>query len=406
MLTSLALIFLIGSALASLAQLLKLPRIIGLLATGILLGPHVLDLLDPSILSVSSDLRQMALVIILLKAGLSLNIADLKKVGRPAVMMAFVPATFEILAYVLFAPSILHISLTDAAVMGAVMGAVSPAVVVPRMVALMEERRGTAKGIPQMILAGASCDDIYVIVLFTTFVAMAQGGSFHAGDLLQVPVSICFGALLGIFAGILLSRLFDLAFHHGHMIRNSNKIFLILGTSFLLLAAETWLKGILSLSGLLAVVAMACTLQRSAPSTVTARLSEKLGKLWIAAEILLFVLVGAAVDIRYTMNAGAPAVLMIFLALSIRSLGVLLCLWRTPLNKKERLFCVIAYLPKATVQAAIGSLPLSMGLACGEIVLSVAVLSILISAPLGAIGIDTTAARLLEKEKEAPQPID
>ena len=326
MLTSLALIFLIGSALASLAQLLKLPRIIGLLATGILLGPHVLDLLDPSILSVSSDLRQMALVIILLKAGLSLNIADLKKVGRPAVMMAFVPATFEILAYVLFAPSILHISLTDAAVMGAVMGAVSPAVVVPRMVALMEEHRGTAKGIPQMILAGASCDDIYVIVLFTTFVAMAQGGSFHASDLLQVPVSICFGALLGILAGILLSRLFDFAFHHGHTIRNSNKIILILGTSFLLLAAETWLKGILSLSGLLAVVAMACTLQRSAPSTVTARLSEKLGKLWIAAEILLFVLVGAAVDIRYTMNAGALAVLMIFLALSIRSLGVLLCL--------------------------------------------------------------------------------
>lgn len=398
MLTSLALIFLVGFAMASIFQKLKLPRIVGMLLTGILLGPHMLNLLKDSILSISGELRQMALIVILIKAGLSLNLNDLKKVGRPAVMMAFVPATFELLAFVIFAPMILGINRIDAAVMGAVLAAVSPAVVVPRMVMLMEEKYGTKKSIPQMILAGASCDDIYVIVLFSSFVSMAQGGQANWGDFLNIPVSIVLGVALGAIVGYLLSLFFEMAYTHGHYIRNTMKVILILAISFALMAIETALKPIVSVSGLLAIVSMACVLKIKSPVIVSSRLSNKFGKLWIAAEVILFVLVGAAIDIRYTLNAGLTAVLMIFFALVIRSIGVFLCLVKTPLNGKERLFCIIAYLPKATVQAAIGSVPLAMGLPCGQIVLSVAVLAILITAPLGALGMDRTYRTLLEKE--------
>lgn len=398
MLTSLALIFLVGFAMASIFQKLKLPRIVGMLLTGILLGPHMLNLLQDSILSISGELRQMALIVILIKAGLSLNLNDLKKVGRPAVMMAFVPATFELLAFVIFAPMILGITRIDAAVMGAVLAAVSPAVVVPRMVMLMEEKYGTKKSIPQMILAGASCDDIYVIVLFSSFVSMAQGGQANWGDFLNIPVSIVLGVALGAIVGYLLSLFFEMAYTHGHYIRNTMKAILILAISFALMAIETALKPIVSVSGLLAIVSMACVLKIKSPVIVSSRLSNKFGKLWIAAEVILFVLVGAAIDIRYTLNAGLTAVLMIFVALVIRSIGVFLCLIKTPLNGKERLFCIIAYLPKATVQAAIGSVPLAMGLPCGQIVLSVAVLAILITAPLGALGMDRTYRILLEKE--------
>lgn len=398
MLTSLALIFLVGFAMASIFQKLKLPRIVGMLLTGILLGPHMLNLLQDSILSISGELRQMALIVILIKAGLSLNLNDLKKVGRPAVMMAFVPATFELLAFVIFAPMILGINRIDAAVMGAVLAAVSPAVVVPRMVMLMEEKYGTKKSIPQMILAGASCDDIYVIVLFSSFVSMAQGGQANWGDFLNIPVSIVLGVALGAIVGYLLSLFFEMAYTHGHYIRNTMKAILILAISFALMAIETALKPIVSVSGLLAIVSMACVLKIKSPVIVSSRLSNKFGKLWIAAEVILFVLVGAAIDIRYTLNAGLTAVLMIFVALVIRSIGVFLCLIKTPLNGKERLFCIIAYLPKATVQAAIGSVPLAMGLPCGQIVLSVAVLAILITAPLGALGMDRTYRTLLEKE--------
>lgn len=398
MLTSLAFIFLVGFAMASIFQKLKLPRIVGMLLTGILLGPHMLNLLQDSILSISGELRQMALIVILIKAGLSLNLNDLKKVGRPAVMMAFVPATFELLAFVIFAPMILGINRIDAAVMGAVLAAVSPAVVVPRMVMLMEEKYGTKKSIPQMILAGASCDDIYVIVLFSSFVSMAQGGQANWGDFLNIPVSIVLGVALGAIVGYLLSLFFEMAYTHGHYIRNTMKVILILAISFALMAIETALKPIVSVSGLLAIVSMACVLKIKSPVTVSSRLSNKFGKLWIAAEVILFVLVGAAIDIRYTLNAGLIAVLMIFVALVIRSIGVFLCLIKTPLNGKERLFCIIAYLPKATVQAAIGSVPLAMGLPCGQIVLSVAVLAILITAPLGALGMDRTYRTLLEKE--------
>lgn len=398
MLTSLAFIFLVGLSMAAICQKLKLPRIIGMLITGIVLGPYVLDLLDPSILSISAELRQMALIIILLKAGLSLDLSDLKKVGRPAIMMSCVPASFEILAFFLFAPYLLGVTRIEAAVMGAVLGAVSPAVVVPRMVQLMERKYGTEKSIPQMVLAGASCDDIYVIVLFTTFVGMAQGGHVNVMDFVNIPVSIVLGVLLGAVVGYGLSLFFETAYAHKHCVRNSMKVVIVLGVSFLLMAIETWAEGVVAISGLLAVVSMACVLKLKSTAFVSKRLSEKFGKLWIAAEVILFVLVGAAVDIRYTLGAGLAAVGMIFLALVFRGIGVSICLIHTKLNWKERLFCVIAYLPKATVQAAIGSVPLSMGLACGPIVLSVAVLAILITAPLGAIGMDVTYKRLLTRE--------
>lgn len=400
MLTSLAFVFLLGLAMAALCQRIKIPRIIGMLLTGILLGPCVLNWLSDSVLGISSELRQMALIIILLKAGLSLNLADLKKVGRPALMMSCVPASFEILAFVIFAPSILHISRVEAAVMGAVLSAVSPAVVIPRMVQLMETKYGTDQRIPQMIMAGASCDDIFVIVLFSTFTNMAQGGSAHAADFINIPVSIFSGIAMGAVAGFGLSLFFETAYAKEQYVRNSMKVILILGMSFFLMSVETWLKGKISVSGLLAVVSMAAVIRIKCVPGVSKRLSEKFGKLWIAAEVILFVLVGAAVDIRYTMQAGIAAVLMIFVGLMFRAAGVSLCMLGTKLNKKEKLFCVIAYLPKATVQAAIGSVPLAMGLPCGQIVLSVAVLAILITAPLGAAGMDLTYDKLLVRSQD------
>lgn len=398
MLTSLSLIFLVGLAMGAICGYLKLPRIIGMLVTGIVLGPYVLDLLDPSILSISADLRKMALIIILLKAGLSLNLEDLKKVGRPAVMMSFVPASFEILGYILCAPAILGISRVDAAVMGAVLGAVSPAVVVPRMVKFIETKYGTGKAIPQMILAGASCDDIFVIVLFTTFLGMSQGDKADVKSFLNIPVSIVLGVALGAVVGYLLYLFFETAYAKKHYVRNSMKVIIVLGVSFLLIAIEGWLEGKIAISGLLAVVSMACVLKMKSTAFVSKRLSEKFGKLWLAAEVILFVLVGAAVDIRYTLEAGAAAILMILVALIFRACGVLLCMVKTNLNAKERLFCVFAYLPKATVQAAIGSVPLAAGLGCGKIILSVAVMAIIITAPFGAFGMDMSYKKLLEKE--------
>ena len=398
MLTSLALVFLAGLAAAAVCSAIKLPRIIGMLLVGIVLGPHMLNVLDDSILSISSELRQMALIIILLKAGLSLNLSDLRQVGRPAVLLSCLPATCELAGYILLAPYLLGVSRIEAAVMGAVLAAVSPAVVVPRMVFLMENRWGTDKSIPQMLLAGASCDDIYVIVLFTTFTGIAQGGNARAADFLNIPVSVVLGIAVGAAAGYTLSRFFEAAFARNHMVRGSVKIIIVLSVSFLLVALETVLKRKIALSGLLAVTSMACMLARKTTGEVRARLSEKFGKLWIAAELILFVLVGAAVDIRYVSETGLAAVLMVFAALIFRAAGVVLCLAGTKLNRRERLFCVIAYLPKATVQAAIGSVPLAMGLPCGKIVLSVAVLAILITAPLGALGMDAAYRKLLKYE--------
>lgn len=396
MLTSLALVFLVGLSMAAICQKIKLPRIIGMLVTGIILGPYVLDLFDQSILGISADLRKMALVIILIKAGLSLNLKDLKKVGRPALLLSFLPAVSELTAFLIFAPKILGITVLEAAVMGAVLAAVSPAVVVPRMVFLIDEKYGTEKNIPQMILAGASLDDIFVIVLFTTFLGMAQGEAVNVLSFANIPISIFMGIVIGAICGIVLANLFETAYAKQNMIRNSMKVIIVLGVAFLLLAIEEWLNRIVAVSGLLAVMSMALVLAMRSTQSVTVRLQQKFGKLWLAAEVILFVLVGAAVDIRYTLKGGVPAITMILIGLLFRSVGVWLSVLGTKLNMKERLFCVIAYLPKATVQAAIGSVPLAMGLPCGNIVLSVAVLAILITAPLGATGMDLSYKKLLK----------
>ncbi|MFV0403517.1 MAG: cation:proton antiporter [Bacteroides graminisolvens] len=392
MLTSLAFIFLLGLSLGYVFMKLKLPALIGMLLTGIALGPYVLNLLEPSLLSVSVDLRQLALVIILTRAGLALDIKDLMKVGRPALLMCFVPACFEIAGMMLIAPPLLGISLLDAAIMGTVVAAVSPAIIVPKMLYLMDQKYGTSKSIPQLIMAGGSVDDVFVIVMFTAFTGLALGGNISAVSFLQIPVSILSGLVLGVLLGWLLTRYFK----RYHM-RDSVKVLIILSVSFLLVALERVLKGILPVSGLLAVMALGATLLKNY-EVLALRLSAKFSKLWVGAEILLFVLVGATVDIKYAVGAGLSAVVVILFSLLFRMAGVFVCMIKTQLTLKERVFCMIAYLPKATVQAAIGSLPLAMGLPCGKIVLTVAVLAILITAPLGAFGIDMTYKRLLEKE--------
>ena len=398
MLTSLALIFLVGICMAAICQKVKIPRIIGMLITGIVLGPYVLDFLDPTILGISSELREIALIIILIKAGLALDISDLKKVGRPAILMSFLPALFEIAAFVTIGPLLMNISILEGAIMGAVLGAVSPAVVVPKMVFLMENKYGTNKSIPQLILAGASLDDVFVIVLFTAFVGIAQGESASVMDFVNIPISIVLGIVLGAAVGFVIAWIFETAHKSKNSIRQSLKLIIILGVSFLLMAVEDWLEGIVSVSGLLAVMSLACVVQMRCRKEVGADLSSKFGKMWVAAEILLFVLVGAAVNIPYTLKAGLAAIAMIFIGLAFRSVGVWICLIGTNLNLKEKAFCVISYLPKATVQAAIGSVPLSLGLPCGNIVLSVAVLSIIITAPLGAFGMDLTYKSFLAFE--------
>lgn len=398
MFTSLALIFLVGLAMAAICQRLRLPRIIGMLLTGMVLGPHLLDVLDPAMLSLSADLRKMALIIILLKAGFSLDWQDLIRVGRPAILLSFLPASLELAGYFLFAPILLGLSGVEAAVMGTVLAAVSPAVVVPRMVYYMENRFGTEKGIPQMLLAGASCDDIFVLVLFTTFLGMAKGGRARAMDFFNIPLSIVLGIGLGLLTGYGLYLFFESSYARKQLIRNSMKVLIITAFAFLLMSIELWLAGTVAISGLLAVVSMAMMIRHKSVALVSKRLSEKFGKLWLAAEVLLFVLVGAAVDIRYTFQAGLPVVLLILVTLLFRSIGVWLSTAKTPLSRAERGFCLLAYLPKATVQAAIGSVPLAAGLPCGKIILSVAVMGILITAPLGALGMDMTYQRLLPQE--------
>lgn len=389
MLLSLALVFLCGMTLGAIFQKLKLPSLLGMLLTGILLGPYVLNLLDPVILNISTDLRQIALIIILTRAGLNLDIKDLRKVGRPAILMCFVPACFEIVGVVIFAPLLLGITRLEAAIMGTVIAAVSPAVIVPKMLKLMESGYGTQKSIPQMIMAGASVDDVFVIVLFTAFTGLAQGGTITPIRFLTIPTSIIFGLLGGIVIGLLLSLLFTKT----HM-RDSIKVVAILCASFLMVTLEHRMTGVIGFSGLLAVMALGATLQQR-KYEVSKRLSAKFSKLWVCAEVLLFVLVGATVNIQYARKAGILSVMLIFCVLLFRMTGVFVCLLKTKLNKKERIFSAFAYMPKATVQAAIGGLPLAMGLACGDIVLTVAVLSILITAPLGAALVDATYKKLL-----------
>lgn len=397
MLTSLALIFLVGMGLGWLSGRLRLPALVGMIFTGMLLGPYALDLLDGSLLSISADLRQLALVIILTRAGLSLDLGDLKRAGRPAVLLCFVPACFEIAGTVLLAPPLLRVSYLEAAIIGSVIAAVSPAVIVPRMLRLMEEGYVQNHCIPQMILAGASVDDVFVIVLFTAFTSLALGGSFSAWSLLSVPISILTGVVAGCAVGLGLVWFFQRVH-----IRDSAKILIILSISFLLLELEDQLEGILPLSGLLAIMALGLTINQRYP-VLSARLSQKYNKLWVAAEVLLFVLVGATVDLAYVWKAGAAALLVLAGALVVRMLGVAFCMTGTALSKKERLFCMIAYTPKATVQAAIGGLPLAMGLACGQLTLTVAVLVILVTAPLGAFAIDSCYQRLLQPSTSKTQ---
>lgn len=399
MLTSLALTFLLGLVLGYASVRIKLPSLIGMLLTGIILGP-ILGLIDP-LRAISVDLRQLALVIILTRAGLALNLDELKRVGRPAILMCFVPACFELVGITLLAPRLLDVSVLEAAIIGTVVAAVSPAVIVPKMLRLMDEKYGTKQSIPQMIMAGGSVDDVFVIVLFTAFTGLAMGGHISTLSFLQIPSSILLGLAVGITVGYLLVQFFK--FYH---MRDSVKVVIILSFSFLLMALEHQLKGVVegthfafvSISGLLAVMSMSGAILHNY-DVLAVRLSGKFGKLWVAAEILLFVLVGAEVNIDAAISGGIASILLVIGGLLFRMVGVFVCVLGTNLTMKERLFCMIAYLPKATVQAAIGSLPLAWGLECGQKVLTVAVLAILITAPIGAFGIEMTYKKLLTQEE-------
>lgn len=391
MLLSIALILLVGMCMSWICQKIKLPGLLGMLATGVVLGPYVLNLLDGSILGISSELRKIALIIILTRAGLGLDLSGLKKIGRSAVMMCFVPASFELLGMLLLAPKLMGISLLEAAIMGAVLAAVSPAVVVPRMVKMMEEEYGVKEGIPQLILAGASVDDVYVIVLFSTFVGMMQGKGASVISFVNIPVSIILGIIIGLITGTLLGYFFKRVH-----IRDTSKVLIILSISFLLVTIEDRLTTAITFSALIAIMFIGIGLQRKR-ETVAKRISIKYGKLWVGAEVFLFVLVGATVNIGYLGKVGIKAVLLIAGALLFRMLGVFVCLLGTSLGGKEKVFVMMAYTPKATVQAAIGGIPLSLGFACGDMVLTVAVLAIVLTAPLGAFAIDLSYKKLLNK---------
>lgn len=391
MLTSIAIILLLGLVVGWLFSKLKLPSLLGMIIVGIVLSPHCLNMVDNSIIAISGDLRQIALVIILTRAGLSLNLFDLKKVGRPAVLMCFVPACIEMIGTIIVAPILLRVSVLEAAIIGSVIAAVSPAVIVPRMIKLIDEGYGKEKSIPQLILAGASVDDVFVIVVFTALTTLASTGEISVASFMEIPISIFLGVLLGGFVGLVLVWFFK----QYHM-RDSVKVLIILSVSFLLLELQNRLEGIVSVSGLLAIMSMGIVIKQKY-DVLAKRLSVKYNKLWLGAEIFLFVLVGIAVDINYASKAGIVVIILVIAALNFRIVGVSLSLMKTELNRKERLFCAIAYTPKATVQAAIGTIPMAMGLACGEIVLTVAVVSILLTAPFGAICVDNLYKKLLSK---------
>ncbi len=393
MLLSLSLVFLSGLAGAYIAQALRLPRIIGMLAAGIIVGPCCLGVLDEKILYISPDLRKLALVIILIKAGLSLNLEDLKRVGRPSLLLSFLPAAFEVAAVTFIAPLLFGISYTEAALLGSVLAAVSPAVVIPKMTELIDSRYGTGKCIPQMILAGASLDDIFVIVLFSTFLTASWSGTLNLSSFADIPVSVLSGIAAGIISGLILSRIMKSM----KSLTLPHKVIMILSLALLLTGAEDIIKPYFAFSGLLAVISSAAVVR--VKDKDSAQEAASFTKLWAGAEIILFVLIGAAVDINYTLRAGIPAILLLAFSLSVRSLGVILSLSGTALNRKERLFTVFSYLPKATVQAAIGGVPLAMGLSSGSLILSVAVLSIVVTAPLGALLMEVSYRKLLEKEK-------
>ena len=390
MLNSLALIILLGLVSSMILEKIKLPNIIGMLIVGIMLGPSMFNMLDESLLSISGDIKEIALIIILLKAGLSLDLTDLKKVGRPAVLLCFLPATFEILGFIIFGPKLLGLTLLESAILGAVMGAVSPAVIVPRMTYLLENGFGK-KGLPQMVIAGSSADDVYVIVIFTALLALAKGSKISIMSFLNIPISIILGILMGVLVGSIMVYLFK-----NYKLRNTYKVIILLSICFLFVSIEKSLEGKLAISGFLAIMAMGVTIFNKYPS-LSKIFQVKFSKMWLISEIILFVLVGASVNISYAFKAGLGTIVIIFIALLFRMLGTYLCLLKTNFNNKERLFTCITQIPKATVQAAIGGVPLEMGLLCGNTVLTVAVLSIIITAPLGSILIDKTQYKLLKK---------
>ena len=390
MLLSISLILIVGMSMGYICSKLKLPSLIGMLATGIILGPYVLNLLDSSILGISADLRKIALIIILTRAGFGLDLSGLKKLGRPAILMCFVPATFELIGMIIIAPKLMGISVLEAAIMGSVLAAVSPAVVVPRMVKLMDEGYGVKEGIPQLILAGASVDDVYVIVLFSTFIGMIQGENASILNFINIPVSIFLGILIGLFIGYLMANFFKKVH-----IRDTSKVLIILSVSFLLVVIEDSLPTSITFSSLIAIMFIGIGIQKKR-EIVAKRLSIKYSKLWVAAEIFLFVLVGATVNINYLGKVGIKALIVILVALMFRMVGVFVSLLGTDIKPKEKLFAMMAYTPKATVQAAIGGIPLALGLACGDTVLTVAVLAIVLTAPLGAFAIDSTYKKLLK----------
>lgn len=393
MLISIAMILLMGMFMGWICKKIHLPSLTGMIFTGIILGPYFLNMIDSSLLNISSELRKIALIIILTRAGLSLDLNDLKRVGRPAILMCFVPACFEIMGMIILAPKLLGISILDAAIMGTVVGAVSPAVIVPKMLKLMEEGYGVRHSIPQLILAGASVDDVFVIVMFTAFTGLAQGNDVSIRSFVNIPVSILLGIVTGAFIGILLAYYFKKVH-----IRDTSKVVIILCLSFILVTFEDRFSTILPFASLIAVMAIGIALQKKR-EVVAKRLSVKFNKLWVVAEIVLFVLVGATVDIKYAVSAGVLSVILILGVLMFRMLGVFLCLLKTKLTMRERMFCMIAYTPKATVQAALGGVLLAMGLSCGNIVLTIAVVAILITAPLGAFCIDFAYKKLLINEE-------
>lgn len=389
MLISIAFIVFAGMLLGRVCKIIRFPALFGMIAAGIILGPHVLNLIDNSILNISSEIRRIALIIILIRAGLKLSVEDLKKVGRPAILMCFIPACFEMIGMILIAPKLLGISLLDAAILGAVIGAVSPAVIVPKMIKLIDEGYGTDKGIPQMILAGASVDDVFVIVMFTTFTGMANGESVSWISFAKIPVSIIVGIAVGLGVGLLL-YLFFIKIH----VRDTVKIAIVLCVSFILVTVEDKLGEIVPFASLIGIMAMGLEIRRK-KTELAAKLSIRFDKLWVIAEIFLFVLVGASVNIESAADCGVKGILLILMVLLFRMLGVFICQLGTKLNIKEKVFCMLAYTPKATVQAAIGGLPLAMGLSCGDVVLTVSVIAILLTAPLGAFAIDLTFSKLL-----------
>lgn len=390
MLTSIAIILLLGYVSGWLFSKMKLPSLIGMILLGICIGPYALNVLDSSLLEISSSIRQVALVIILTRAGLSLNLEDLKRVGRPAILMCFVPACFEMLGIVLLGPLLFNISLVEALVIGTVVAAVSPAVIVPRMISLIDQGYGKEHSIPQLILAAASVDDIFVIVVFTVATSLALTNEVSMLRFVEIPVSIILGILLGIVTGMLVVK-----FYQKVSMRKVVQVFVLLSISFLLLEVETLLKGLVPVSGLLAIMATGMYIKQK-DNAMAISLANPYSQLWSVGEVFLFVLVGACVNIQYAMNAGILVILLVCLSLVFRMVGVWVSLMKSPLTAKERVFCMIAYTPKATVQASIGAIPLSMGLACGELVLTVAVLSILLTAPFGALGIDALHKRLLK----------